>query len=325
MANLLFSLNATLPIFLVMVLGYGFRQKNIIDEGFASKMNSFVFKIALPVNLFVQLHDVDFFAVWDTKYVLYCFGVTLASVGIGWLISHIFRDRGVRGEFIQGSYRSSASLLGMAYIENIYGEASLGSLMMLGSVPLYNVMAVIILSLTRPGMERAGIDKKELKKSLIGIATNPIIWGILLGFAWAVFREMVPTVASLEEQFSFAETTLSYIGRLASPMGLLAMGAMLDFGALSRNLRPILLATFLKLFGYTTLFLPLAVAMGFMGEKLVATLIMLGSASTVAGYVMARNMGHEGTVSAGTVALSTVLSIFSLTFWIWLLRGMMLI
>ncbi|MGI6055793.1 MAG: AEC family transporter [Bilifractor sp.] len=314
MSNLIFSMNATLPIFLVMMLGYFFRRKNIIGEEFASRMNTFVFRIALPVSLFGQLDSVDFFKVWDTEYVLFCFLATLVSVGIGILVSFAFRDREVRGEFVQGAYRSSASLLGMAYIENIYGTATMGSLMMLGCVPLYNVMAVLVLSLMS-GSAR-GLDKKQLRHALKGIITNPIIWGILLGFAWALTGLKMPVMF---------QTTIEYIGRLASPMGLLAMGASLNFGSIRGRLAPILTGSFLKLIGFAALFIPVAIWLGFRTEKLIAVLIMLGSASTVAGYVMAKNMGHDGVVSSGIVMITTLCSVFTLTFWIWLLRSMGLV
>ena len=55
MSNLIFSLNATMPIFLTMILGLFFRKVGILDESFTSKMNKFVFKIALPVLLFQAL------------------------------------------------------------------------------------------------------------------------------------------------------------------------------------------------------------------------------------------------------------------------------
>lgn len=310
MENLVFCLNATLPVFFCMMLGYFLHRIGWISDAFASGMNSFVFKLALPVSLFTQLCGVDFFEVWDGGYVLFCFVATLLSVGISVLLSRLLRDASSRGEFVQGAYRSSASLLGMTYIENIYGSASTGSLMMLGAVPLYNVMAVLVLSLMNPNGGK--LDRARLKKALIGIVTNPIIWGILLGFAWAVIGIPMPKML---------DTTLNYIGRCASPMGLLAMGASLDFSTLRKKIRPVIGASALKLVGFVALFLPAAIALGFTGEKLVAVLIMLGSASTVAGYVMAKNMGHEGTVSAGTVALTTLLSSFTLTFWLWLLKS----
>ena len=60
MENLVFSLNATVPIFLMMVLGMLFRKLGWMDEEFAVKMNKFVFLIPLPVLLFGDLAKVDF-------------------------------------------------------------------------------------------------------------------------------------------------------------------------------------------------------------------------------------------------------------------------
>lgn len=68
MENLVFSLNATVPIFLMMVLGMLFRKLGWMDEEFAAKMNKFVFLIPLPVLLFGDLAKVDFKEVWNIRY-----------------------------------------------------------------------------------------------------------------------------------------------------------------------------------------------------------------------------------------------------------------
>ena len=73
MENLIFSLNATIPIFLMMLLGMLFRKLGWMDEVFAAKMNKFVFLVPLPVLLFEQLATVDFSEVWDIKFILFCF------------------------------------------------------------------------------------------------------------------------------------------------------------------------------------------------------------------------------------------------------------
>ena len=69
----------------------------------------------------------------------------------------------------------------------------------------------------------------------------------------------------------------------------------------------------------------MAVALGFRAEKLVAILVMLGSATTVGCYVMARNMHHEGTLTSSVVMLTTLFSAFSLTFWLWFVKTLGLI
>ncbi|MBD9215769.1 MAG: hypothetical protein EGQ23_02005, partial [Solobacterium sp.] len=67
MENLIFSLNATIPIFLLMVVGYFLNKINVLDDVLASKLNSFVFKVSLPLLLFVDLSQSDFKTLWDTK------------------------------------------------------------------------------------------------------------------------------------------------------------------------------------------------------------------------------------------------------------------
>ena len=170
MENLIFSLNATVPVFLMMILGLAFRKLGWIDDVFASKMNKFVFLVPLPVLVFEDLATVDFAEVWDLKFVLFCFAATLVSIGIAVAVSCLWRDKSIQGEFIQASYRSSAALLGIAFIQNIYGNAGLAPLMIIGSVPLYNVMAVVVLAFFRP--ERKRLDSGQQSGTFPGTDTS---------------------------------------------------------------------------------------------------------------------------------------------------------
>lgn len=68
--------------------------------------------------------------------------------------------------------------------------------------------------------------------------------------------------------------------------------------------------------------MPIAAALGFRQEKLIAILIMLGSATTVSCYVMAKNMGHEGTLTSSVVMITTLGSGFTITAWLYVLRSL---
>lgn len=314
MNNLIFSLNATVPVFLMMLLGLLFRKIRWIDEAFASKMNKFVFTVPLPVLVFNDLATVDFNQVWDLKFVLYCFCATVISIAIAAGISCLWKDKTVQGEFIQSSYRSSAALLGIAFIQNIYGTAGMAPLMIIGSVPLYNIMAVVVLSLFQPGQK--GLDRSVLKKTLHGIVTNPIIIGIAAGLLWSALKLPMPHIM---------EKTVTSIAGIATPMGLMAMGAAFDIRKAFAKVKPAVTASVIKLAGFCALFLPVAVQMGFREEKLVAILVMLGSATTVSSFVMAKNMGHEGVLSSSVVMLTTFFSAFTLTGWLYILKNMALL
>lgn len=310
MENLIFSLNATIPIFLMMLLGMLFRKLGWMDEVFAAKMNKFVFLVPLPVLLFEQLATVDFSEVWDIKFILFCFVVTAISITISTLISLLWKDRSVKGEFIQATYRSSAALLGIAFIQNIYGTAGMTPLMIIGSVPLYNIMAVVVLSVFKPGNN--SFDKALVKKTLKGIATNPIIIGIVAGFVWSALKLPMPSIL---------HKTVSSIGATATPMGLMSMGATFEMKKATSKMKPTLVAVFMKLVGFCAIFLPMAALLGFRNEEMIAILVMLGSATTVSCFVMARNMGHEGTLSSGVIMMTTLLSAFTLTMWLDVLRS----
>ena len=303
-------MNATIPIFLMMLLGMLFRKLGWMDEVFAAKMNKFVFLVPLPVLLFEQLATVDFSEVWDIKFILFCFVVTAISITISTLISLLWKDRSIKGEFIQATYRSSAALLGIAFIQNIYGTAGMAPLMIIGSVPLYNIMAVVVLSLFKPGNN--SFDKALVKKTLKGIVTNPIIIGIVAGFVWSALKLPMPLIL---------HKTVSSIGATATPMGLMSMGATFEMKKATSKMKPTLVAVFMKLVGFCAIFLPVAALLGFRNEELIAILVMLGSATTVSCFVMARNMGHEGTLSSGVIMMTTLLSAFTFTMWLDVLRS----
>lgn len=311
MENLVFSLNATVPIFLLMVLGYIFHKINWVDDVFASKMNKFVFTVPLPVLVFKNLAEVDFREAWNGKFVLFCFLVTVVSICIAIGLSFLLKDKSNRGEFVQSSYRSSAALLGIAFIQTIYGTSGLGPLMIIGSVPLYNIMAVIVLSLLKP--EGGGISGKTILKTLKGIVTNPILIGIFVGIIWSLLKIPLTGIPS---------KVVTSVANVATPMGLIAMGATFDFKKAFGKLGPSLLAAFMKLIAFAAIFLPLAIYFGYRNEELVAILVMLGSATTVSCFVMAKNMGHDGVLSSSVVMLTTLFSAFTLTGWLWLLRSL---
>lgn len=312
MDDLIFSLNATLPIFIMMMLGYFLRRIGLVTQEFADAANTFVFKICLPLVLFDDLYQMDIAAAWDGGFVAFCAVATLGSIALCWLVSRAFGKQPWRGEFIQASYRSGAAFLGIAFLLSIYGEAGAAPLMVIGAVPIYNVSAVVILELMRPGKVDRGVSPELIRSTIRGIVTNPIILGILAGVAWSLLRIPMPQVLG---------TAVADVGGIATPLGLIALGASFSFRRAFAVGTPSIVASVIKLVGLELVFLPMALAAGYTGQKLVAVMMMLGLPSTVSGYVMARNMGYEGAVNSSVVMLTTLLSSVTITFWLWLLKS----
>lgn len=311
-SNLVFSLNATIPIFLIMLFGWFMNRADILDDNTTKKLNKFAFDILLPALLFMDLSQADFKAVWDTEFVLFCLIVTAISIAFVTALSFLHKDKSERGEMIQASYRSSAAILGIAFVNNIYGHSEMAALMIVGTVPLYNIAAVIILSVTSPNREKSGNKIKLVLKTALDVIKNPIILGILIGIVWSLLDIPQPVILT---------KTVSYLSVMATPVSLLALGASVKIKNIKEKLPTATFITFIKLIFFCAVFLPVAVRLGFRGEKLVALLVMLGSATTGTCFIMCRNFGHDGTLTACTVMLSTLLSSFTLTFWLFILRS----
>lgn len=189
-------------------------------------------------------------------------------------------------------------------------------LMMLGSVPLYNMFAVIILTFEAPVNEDGNDSvsgKKNIKKALVGICTNPIILSIMVGMILSYFDVTFPKIMY---------KTIDSVGSLTTPLALIVIGAGFEGRKAIKKIVPTITATAIKLIIQPLIFLPIAVLLGFEPDKIIASLIMLGAPTTATSYVMSKSMNHEGTLSSSIIVLTTLMSAFTITFWIFVLKTM---
>ena len=309
MSNLIYSINATLPIFLLIILGKVLKTTKIINDEFTKTADRYVFRIALPALLFSDLTENNVGSAFDGKYVLFCFSVTIFSIAVLWGLTEKFmKNEEQKGAFIQGSYRSSAAILGLAFINNMYDSVGMAPLMIIGCVPLYNIFAVIILTLKGDN----GGKKPNMKETFINVMKNPILLSILIALPFALLNLHFP---------SFVNKALGSVANTATPLALISIGASFEGKKALKKMKPTLLASFIKLILLAGLFLPLAVFFGYRNQELMALLVMLGSPTTVSSYIMAKNTGNDGILTSSIIVLTTLLSSLTLTLWIFVLKS----
>jgi len=316
MDSIIYSLNATFPVFFIMVLGYILKKRGILDRNFVKTANKLNYNINLPALLFIDLALTDFKEVFDLKYVIYCAVVTFLCIIIIWIIARVvIKDKSIIGEFIQASYRGSAAVLGAAFLINISGTSGMAPLMILGSVPIYNIFAVIILTIERE--ESIGIKRIDiLKSTIIDILSNPIIISIFIGMLFSIMSINMPEIIS---------KTIQMPAKMSTPLALLCIGASFSSHKALAMLKPTLWASFIKLFLQPAIFLPLAIYLGFTGDKLLALIIMLGAPTTPSSFIMAKNLNHEGSLTTSIVAMTIVLSAFTVTTQIFIVKQLGLV
>lgn len=160
MSSLLFSLEATIPVFVLIVIGYLLSKVGMLSQSFCHMGDRLVFHLALPVMLFTDMAAIDVRSHFDFRFVLFCAATTTVIFFAIWATTKkVLKDKSQVGEFVQVSYRSSAAILGSAILKGIYGSSSMAPLMILGSVPLFNVFAVLVLSLEGPNLTAVPLRK----------------------------------------------------------------------------------------------------------------------------------------------------------------------
>ncbi|MDO5403682.1 MAG: AEC family transporter [Eubacteriales bacterium] len=326
MDSFVYSLNSTIPIFLVMIVGGVIKKLGVIDEHFTNAANKYVFVAALPVLLFKDLSRNDFKSQFDMSFVLFCFITTIVMFGGVWVMTDLLmKEDSMKGSFIQCSCRSSAAILGMAFIQNMYSDTGMAPLMIVAAVPLFNVISVVVLTFKADGCKSEGVAYKNvsdtdksanIKKAFINIAKNPIIIGILLGLVSSLLGITYPEIVN---------KTIDSIAQTATPIALICIGAGFEGRKAIKKIKPTVIAAFVKLIGIAMAALPAAVWLGFRNQELMSILIMVASPTTVTSYIMAKNMNNDEVLASSIVVLTTLLSSITLTGWIFVLRFMGLV
>lgn len=319
MNNFIFSLNATIPIFILIVLGWFLMKLGILTKGFNAAADKYVFKVALPVLLFHDIATADIRSEFDPRFFFFCMiSTTIMFLGVWGLTSIFMKDKTMVGAFVQASARGSAAVLGIAFVNNIYGSSGMAPMMIVAAVPLYNIFSVIILSVC--SNDKNADRGHQIRTTFLNVLKNPIIIGIVAGLPFSLLG-----IDITGDAFTIPYNAITNIANTATPIALLVVGAGFEGRKAIKKIKPTMAATFVKLVALPAIFFPFAVAMGFRGSELVAILVMLGSPTTVTCYIMAKNMGNDEVLSSSIVVTATLLSSITLTFWVFLLRSLNLI
>lgn len=307
--SLLFSINATAPVFLVMVLGYLLRRRDVITQGFVSASNRLSFRVLLPVMLFNSIRNSDFLSYLDGKYIAFCIAFLLIYPLVIWILAAPFlKNKRQLGSFVQGVYRGNTAIIGVSVAQNIYGM-DLGTIPLMIAIALvmYNVVSVVILSINGGSAGSIGF---RVRKMLWGIATNHIIWGILLGII----------CVSLPIRFPEAiDKSFTTVGNSATFVSLLAAGGGFVLEDFKRDFKLISFAAFVKLVFMPIMAISAGYLVGFRGNVLFSMLVMAGVSTATTSTVMANELGCDESLAVNILALTTMLASITLTAWIWVM------
>lgn len=309
MANFTLTLNIVLPIFLVMAVGYFCRSIHLVSKENISAINKLVFRVFLPASLCKSLMNVDPASMVSPSVLAFGFiGVFVVFLLAFLIIPRVEKENARRGVMIQGIFRSNYAIFGIPLCEALFpqGDGGVAAMMVIATVPLFNALGVISLEVFRGG-------RANLKKILIGIAKNPLIWGCVIGYLLMQLRVPVPEAVN---------STINKLAAIASPLALFVLGGSIDLRTFAHNWRPLSISVLGRLVVSPMLMLTVAYLMGFRGPEFAVLMIVFGSPSAVNSYTMAAQMDGDAELAAQQVMLTTVLSSVTMFVMIFLFKNL---
>ncbi len=311
-ANFVACLDAVLPIFGLILLGYAAKCMGLLDRNDVRKMNKVFFRFFLPVMLFYSLYTSELSTAVQPSLIAYALGCTLLIFFVSLaLVRHVEPERSRRGVIVQGLFRSNLVFIGLPVVESLMGAENLGPVVLLIAtvVPLFNILAVVVL-------EYYGGERTRPGRLVLDILKNPLIIGSAAGFLFLVAGWKLPLPL---------ETLARQMNQACSPVMLFLLGAFLQPEGLKHDRRAVLWVSFGRLMIVPAVTLLPAVLLGWRGVALASLLPVFASSTAVNSFTMAQQMGGDAELAGNIVVATSALCALTLFFWCFLFKTLGLI
>lgn len=309
LSNFLVCVWAVLPLFVLMLIGAAVKWKGLLTAGEVSRLNHMIFVVCYPCMMFENLYGADLAQAFDLGLILFGVGsvLTVCAVSIP-IVMKIEPSQRSRGAMIQAIYRSNFIIMGLPMAINVYGRGNVAvtAVLIAVVVPLYNVLAVVILEVFRGG-------KPNVKTVVKGVVTNPIILGAIAGLFFVFTGIRLPAPI---------ETVIGDLSVTATTMALVVLGASFSFRSLERCRRNLVICVTGRLIAVPGIFLTAAAAAGFRGVAFVSLVSMLAAPTAISSYTMAESMGSDGELAGNCVIFSSAFSCLTLFLWLFLFKNL---
>ena len=290
-----------------MLIGVVLRKTGVVDERIMRGANNIVYYVTLPLMCYRAIAAADIETMFDTPFLLYmAIGIVAVFALSFWLVPVFCKENKRRGVLILGVFRSNDAIFGLAVAAALLGENNLGmmSIAISLSVPLFSILAVI-------AMERFRSERVRFGTVLLRVIRNPIMIACYLGFLINLLNIEFPAVIQKPIDSLAAATT---------PIAFILLGGTISFAAVRKNRAAITAISLLRLLIVPLLAVSSLLLLGFRGEYIVVALIIFGAPVAMLTYTMAVGMQADDELAGTLVAITSVLSIVTMFFFIFVLK-----
>jgi hypothetical protein len=294
------------PIFFIIIFGYILQQKGLIKTQFIQEANRFVFLFSLPLLIFTGIMKSDIKDVALTN-ILSVIIPTIATLCLAFLLAlALGLKKGTLGSFVQTSFHGNITYIGLAVLYYMLGEEGLkkGSILIAFLILVNNTLAIAILSWTSQIHD-------NIWRSLVSVVKTPLIIATLLGMFLLYFGIPVPKLLM---------KSMGILANIALPMALIIIGASMSVGTIKSSFRLSGLVTGIKLMVLPSLSFLFCYLYAIPLHDVLPGIILLATPTATTSFILANQLGGDTELASGVITLSTLLSPFAFTFWVYVVR-----
>ncbi len=299
MDSMILAFKAVFPLLAFMAIGAFLGRIKLLNKETASGMNKLVFKLFLPLSIFQSVAGTNIKSAFDLKVTLYVVLSCIASFTIiSFLVKRTEKDRTVQPVMIQGIHKANYNLLAVSIVTNFFAEdIGMTAVLIMIITPIVNTCSTIAFETARGG-------NASLPKMLKKIITNPMVLSSLLGLLANVLGIKLPAL--------IMNGVVSKLAAMATPAAMLALGSDFDLAAMKKWAKHLTVICLGKLVVLPLIIVCGAVLLGIRGADLIAMLVYSGAPTAVNSYSTAVSMGGNEELAGEVVAVTSLLSVFTL-------------
>jgi len=304
-------ISVTIPIFIVVAIGYLFRRKGVISDRAVPSLNKIAYYLGLTTLIFTSIVKYDLKEIFNIGIVKTLYTTFAIFIVIVFLSVYFLKvKRKTKGAIAISSFRCNMAFVGIPIIISAFGDiAGAKTSIIIGFMTPVNIIFAIIFLRILGGQDN---ERKNYGKFFLGFLKDPLLIAAIAGMLISYFSIPLPEVLL---------DLLNILAGLAIPLALITIGASFRISHIKLNLRFLILAAVLKL-----VIEPLIAF--FIGKYVFAidpvdisiTVILFGMPLAVAAYIMGSEYDSDSDFISSALILSTVTSALSITLWLFFLK-----
>jgi len=308
-----------MPLILVALVGFVCAKSQWLNRTQIDALSRFTFYLSIPAFLFYQMAKANFSEQISPALFASFYLPVLCCYGIAWLSHYFLIDRrnsltkAASAVFSLGASYSNTVIIGLPILLAAMGEQVLGIIFLIitfHSALLFALTSALasLSSNNKSANKKTALNVKEIIKQNI---KNPLVVSISAGLAINLLGIELPTILA---------DTLLLMGKPAITLALFILGASLAYYHVRDKLFAISLASLIKLLILPGLVLLTSQELFQLSPLSVTVLVILSACPTgVNAYLIAKSHQQQQQTVAGTVVVTTLLSMITIPLWLSLL------